>query len=280
MPALMTVWSGTGSLHDTIRVFGPDHALDPTISAVFLNNNDGDPWNQVLANMPGTSDVVTKYRRLRAVKELFEASGLMWKDAHPPRIRFTDFGGALKRFLPHANESNIRLFARYASLALARCQLRNPTTVGRKYDPVMVVHPHRYIWEALSKLDWRIDSDELDRAIFAVQNADMLPEAIDKIRTYRMTRHVADLGSETVNVNPDQKNNRIISVVCLASFGWTLINRKTQGGGEYYTVADGCEPLLEAALSVPPKHRDFGNSLTEYLNWIVDGACLPRDCRP
>ena len=134
----------------------------------------------------------------------------------------------------------------------------------------------------MAGLEWRINSVEIDRAIFAVRNYEMLPDAIEKIRIYRKTGQADDLGPETVLDVPEQKNNRILCLVCFAGFGWTLINQKTRSGNEgyYYTVGDGCEPLLEAALSIPVKHRDFGTSLTDYLNWISDGACLPRDCRP
>jgi len=211
-------------------------------------------------------------KRYRDAKQVFEACGLLWEAEET--VQLTALGDAVRRFLPNANESNVGLIARHAALGLSLAQLRNPTGAGKRYHASMTVFPFRFIWQAMLSLDGKIDSDELNRAIFRVHNADALPTAIDSIRRYRRTGTLADLGGETIS--GASKNDRLIPVISLASFGWTLMNQKDHAG--YYTLKAGCSRLLEVAVSLPARHRDFG-SVQDYVEAIASASCLPRDLR-
>ena len=138
----------------------------------------------------------------------------------------------------------------------------------------MKVFPFRFIWTAMLRLGGRINSDELNRAIFSTRDADMLSDAIERIKSYRISGNVDDLGAETVTGRA--KNDRLIPIVCLASFGWTLINQKDTSG--YYVIRSRCDRILEAACSVPVIHRNY-SSVEEYVSRMARAACLPKDVR-
>ena len=292
---LLTSWSG--SLHKSFRVLPTGSFTNDDLLA-FLNSEEGDPWQSVHEKLPyareraasgagaaadgGDDDeedeeaptpLLPDTKRYRDLRQVLENCGLMWEDGDG-RIHFTELGRSLKRFMPIASERNITLFSQHAALALNVCQLRNPTGAGRRYHADMTVFPFRFIWRAMLRLGGRINSDELNRAIFATRNPDMLTEAIERIRSYRVSHNLDDLGAETVSGR--SKNDRLIPIVCLASFGWTLINQKDSQG--YYTIRPHCTRILEAAASVPVVHREYP-SVEAYVTRISRAACLPKDVR-
>ena len=285
-------WSG--SLHKSFRLlptaqFGNDDLL------AFLNSEDGVHWRDIYDRLPYDAsrsggagrgnheedegqeedggEGVPDPKRYRDPKQVFEACGLLWQD-DGGRVWFTEFGRTVKRFIVHANEKNVSLLAQHAAFGLSACQLRNPTGAGKKYHEEMCVFPFRFIWEAMLKLDYRINSEELNRAVFLTRNRDMLDEAIEMIRHYRRTGKIEDLGEEAITGR--SKNDRIIPLVALASFGWTLLAQKDEAG--FYTVKPECIRLLEAAVSLPAKHRDFP-TVKSYVEAISSTACIPRDYR-
>lgn len=276
-PATLITWSG--ALHKSFRLLPTGHFSNDELRA-FLEQGSGVPAAQVLAALPFDTSRSSRAnadgpdpRRYRDAKQVFEACGLLW-EADDETVHLSALGDAVRRFLPNANDSNVGLIARHAALGLSFAQLRNPTGAGRRYHPSMAVFPFRFIWQAMLALDGKIDSEELNRAIFRIRNADMLDKAIESIRRYRRTENAADLGDETITGG--SRNDRLIPVVSLASFGWTLMNQKDNDG--YYTIKDGCSRLLEVAVSLPAFHRDYG-SVQEYVEAIASAACLPKDLR-
>lgn len=273
MPGL-TTWSG--ALHLTYRLVPPTPHLK-----TFLAAENGAPWEAIHAALPfesKRSDVGgTKPdpRRYRDPKQLYETAGLLFQE--DGRVWFTELGMALKRFLPHLTTANVVLIGRHAALTLASCQLRNPTDAGAKYDERMKVFPFRFIWMALLDLDLRINSDELNRAVFRVTDEDSLHEAITKIREFRRTGDLNVLGEETLTGKG--KDDRVIPLVSLASFGWSLITDKRESPIEgHYSVRENCVRLLEAAILTPVHHREFA-SVREYAEQLSEAACLPKDLR-
>ncbi|MFO0829070.1 MAG: hypothetical protein U0572_13105 [Phycisphaerales bacterium] len=280
MPAerdTLRTWSG--ALHKSFRLLPTTNFPNDELRA-FLVGGSGTPAAEVLAALPFDTSRSNRDgaerpdpKRYRDAKQVFEASGLLW-EAEDETIQLTALGDAVRRFLPLANERNVGLIARHAAMGLSFAQLRNPTGAGRRYHPSMTVFPFRFIWQAMLSLDGKINSDELNRAIFRVHNAAALPAAIDSIRRYRRTEDLTALGDETIS--GDAKNDRLIPVISLASFGWTLMNQKNKAG--YYTIKDGCSRLLEVAVSLPARHREF-RSVRDYVDAIASSACLPRDLR-
>lgn len=272
MPGL-TTWSG--SLHLSYRLF-PE--TTPHLVA-FLEAADGESWESVFRRMPfdrprsggGAADP----RRYRDAKQLYETAGLVYQ--REGRVWLTDLGKAVKRFRPYLSESNRIILARHAALGLSACQLRNPTDAGQKYDPSVEVFPNRFIWAAVLELGLCISSDELNRAIFKIKNEEQLREAIDRIRKFRQTGELDALGPETITEKA--KNDRIIPVVSVASFGWTLLMDKGESPiAGHYCVRPGYERLLEAAVAVSYPHKDFPDVET-YMRQISEAACLPQDLR-
>jgi len=274
----LTNWSG--GLHKSFRLLSSTKQSNADLLA-FLNSPPGTHRSEVLARLPyeqsrsgsrtprkGPDD-----KRYRDLKQVLETCGLIWED-DAGCIQFTEFGTALRNFMPHATRRNIVLVAQYAAFGLTACQLRNPTGAGRRYASSMEVFPFRFLWDAMLKLDNRIDSDELNRAIFRTTNAESLAEAITKIRSYRKNGNITDLGEEVLT--DPKKNDRLIPMVSIAAFGWALINRKDESG--YYKVKDECVRLLEAAVSLPVKHRQY-DSVQSYVTAISNAACLPKDYR-
>lgn len=282
----LTHWSV--SLHKSFRLLPYEQHRNDDLLA-FLNSPSGTHKDDILANLPyderrsrgsaGGDDDDTDEdgeggrpddRRYRDLREVLENCALLWEDEQG-RIRYTELGEMVRSFMPHANPKNVILVAQYAAFGLSACQLRNPTGSGQKYADTMNVFPFRFMWEALLQLDNRLNSEELNRAIFRTQNAASLAEAIDRIRSYRATGRVSDLGEKVARIN-----DRLIPMVSIAAFGWALIDRKDPDG--YYCVPDRCVRLLEAAVSLPVKHRQY-DSVKSYVTAISNAACLPKDYR-
>ncbi len=272
MPPLLTTWSG--SLHLSYRLLPVSAHL-----VAFLDSPHGSPWEAVFERMPfdraRSEHEEADPRRYRDAKQLYETCGLLFQA--DGCVWFTEFGLAVKRFRPMLNEANRILLARHAALALSACQLRNPTEAGQKYDPSMQVFPNKYIWRAMLELGGRVSSDELNRAVFRVRNEAELEEAIGRIRHFRANGNAGDLGAETISGS--RKNDRIIPVVSVAGFGWSLIMDKEESlTPGYYHVRPGYERLLEAAIAIPWPHEEFG-SVEGYMKRISEAAFLPRDLR-
>ena len=270
----LTVWSA--ALHQSFRLLPPSEHLK-----AFFAAEDGAHWEDIYGALPFDAERSSSgatspdARRFRDPKQVYETAGLLYLERE--FVWFTDFGHTLKRFLPHLSRENMVLLARHAALALAACQLRNPTDAGLKYADTMRVFPFRFVWQAMLELELRISSDELNRAIFRVTDAASLREAIEKIRQARRSGKPADLGEETIS--DKRKDDRIIPWVSLASFGWTLLMDKKEGGlTGYYRVRDDCVRLLEAAVQTPAEHRTF-SSTAEYVRHVSRAACLPKDLR-
>jgi len=291
--AKLRTWSG--SLHKSFRLL-PTAQFDNRDLLAFLNSEDGAHWKDVYARLPydasrsggapqeddevveqnqadAAAEGVPDPKRYRDLKQVLETSGLLWQDDNG-RVWFTEFGRTVKRFIAHANEKNVSLLAQHAAFGLSACQLRNPTGAGQKYHNDMCVFPFRFIWEAILKLEYRISSEELNRGLFNTRNHDMLNDAIDAVRRSRQTGRVEDIGAEAITGR--SKNDRIIPIVSLAAFGWTLLTQKDATG--FYTVKPECVRLLEAAVSLPARHRDYP-TVKSYVEAISNAACIPRDYR-
>ena len=272
--APLTEWSG--GLHLSYRLIPiADHLK------TFLSAEHGAPWQEIHAALPydperaSAGKTAPDPRRYRDAKQLYETAGFLYEDEG--RVWFTELGAALKRFLPRISKANTILVARHAALALAACQLRNPTDAGSKYDPSVRVFPFRAIWAAMLDLGLVLSSDELNRAIFKVTDDDSLARAIRAIDEARRSGRIDDLGQETIQGKG--KNDRIIPFMSLASFGWTLIMDKRESPAEgYYHVRPEFAPILEVALATPARHREFP-SVRAYAEYLGEAACLPKDVR-
>lgn len=286
----LTHWSV--SLHKSFRLLTVGRYTNDDLLA-FLKLPSGTHKDEILANLPyderrsrgaededdedGEADETGEGRpddrRYRDLKQVLESCGLLWED-HGGRVRYTELGEMLRSFMPHANPKNVRLIAQYAAFGLSACQLRNPTGAGQRYAASVNVFPFRFIWEAMLQLDNRLDSEELNRAIFRTVDAESLGGAIERIKRYRVTKRVSDLAGERVA----KINDRLIPVVSMAAFGWALIDQKERGAAGSYHVKEDCVRLLEAAVSLPAKHRDY-DSVEAYVTAISNAACLPKDYR-
>ncbi len=268
-------WSG--SLHQTFRLLPePSAHLRPFLEA------DGLTPEELLARLPyarSRSGDSTRTgpdpRRYRDGRQVYQTAGLLYEE--DGRIRVTELGRAVHRWLDIINPKNRVLLARHAAYALAACQLKNPTGAGERYDSSVEVFPFSFIWKAMLRLDGRINSDELNRGMFKVRNAGDLDECISRIKDARRSGNMDMLGEEVVTGRG--KNDRIIPWMALASFGWTLFpdKREAEEGGYYELTADTYGVVTEAA-QVRHKHREFP-STQDYVQYIARSAALPKDLR-
>lgn len=232
-------------------------------------------------------------RRYREYRQVYESIGLVYErnSAGVTTIHRTDLGGAVGRYLdlltqregekPDAVAARARVLGAYAAHALSACQLRNPTSdTSRAFAPDVEVFPCSFIWRAMLELNDRISSDELNRAILSVRSERDLGFAIERIARFRADPHAdADqvLGPETISGKGS--NDRVISWVALASFGWLLIRQKTQRVNAYYTIDPAFRPILQSAAAAKHTHRDFGSDKPRYVEHISQAAGLPPDLR-
>lgn len=271
----LTTWSG--SLHQTFRILPqPSAHLTPFLESDGLTPDD------VLARLPydasraGNSTSTTPDpKRYRDGKQVYQTAGLLYEENG--RLRVTQLGHAVRRWLDVINPKNRVLLARHAAYALAACQLRNPTGAGERYSNEMQVFPFAFIWRAMLDLDGRISSDELNRAIFKAKNRNELDDQISRIVDAREGGDITRLGDEVIT--GPRKNDRIIPWMALASFGWTLFPDK-QGAAEtgvYELPTDTHDVVLEAS-QVGHTHREFA-ATPEYVEHIARCAALPKDLR-
>jgi hypothetical protein len=215
-------------------------------------------------------------RRYRDARQVYQTAGLLY-EGDGGCVHVTALGHATRRWLPLVHEKNARVLGRHAAFALAACQLRNPTGAGGKYAEEMTVFPFAFIWRAMLALDNRLSSDELNRAIFRVQNEDELATAIDRIHEYRQTDDLAAMGEET-ETGPG-KNDRIISWMSIASFGWMLIcDKSADRARTHYTIPATTLPVVREASRIRHRHRDF-KTVPEYVEYLASAAALPGDLR-
>lgn len=280
MPSQLVTW--TGSLHQTFRLL-PTTGMSPNLRPFLAS--DGQTPESVLARLPydiarararGASGTAPDPKRYRDGKQVFQTAGLLY-EGDDGLVRVTELGSATLRWLDIITDENSILLARHAAYTLSACQLRNPTGSGRKYAPTMNVFPFRYIWKAMLVLDYKISSDELNRAIFKVQDEVGLARAVSEIETARRENDVTLLGSEVITGTG--KNDRIIPWMSLASFGWTLFPDKRAGEASgYYELPRNTLQIVREASKMNWKHKDFENTKS-YMDYLSRCAALPRDLR-
>lgn len=280
-PTLRTTWSD--SLRLSFRLI-PQAQASPHLQR-FLES-DGRTAQEIYqrldyepARARGAGGAQPDWRRYRAPKEVYETVGLLCETTEHGvrRVRLTDLGKATHRWLPTINEHNAPLLGKHAAYALAACQLRNPIGAGATYRQDVMVFPFAFIWRAMLALEDKISSDELNRAIFKVKNAEELERAIVSIREARAANDLRVMGDETITGTG--KNDRIIPWMSFASFGWTLFREKRAGEARsYYTIPERMRGLLEEASLASYRHREF-SSVEEYVKHISAAAALPEDLR-
>jgi hypothetical protein len=272
--ALREDWGG--SLHQTFRLLPrPSDHLPAFLDA------DGSSPKDILARLPyaprrsGTGAGAPDPRRYRDGKQVYQTVGLLYEGSDG-RVHLTELGHAVHRWLAIVNDHNFFILARHAAYALAACQLRNPTGAGQAYAAAVVVHPFRFIWEAMLKLEGRISTEELNRSLFKVRNHDELDKSIEAIAEARAADDPNLMGPPTITGTAP--SDRVIPWMSLASFGWTLIRDKRSGAGDYYEIPPQTYRLVADAAQIRHKHRDFAD-VPAYVSYVAACASLPRDVR-
>lgn len=243
---------------------------------VFLDA-DGLAEEQVLPLLPYSGQRSPKIscgpdpKRYRDPRLVFTQLGLLCDDSGC--LKLTEFGVAVKRWIPIITEANAPVFGRHIAHALSACQLRNPTGAGKKYDLSMQVFHCSFIWSAMLELDNKIASEEVNCAILKVRNRDELSKAIEAIGQARKAGSLDMLGEPVESSG--KANDRIIPWMALASFGWTLFDQKRDG---YYTIPERNIEILRNAANFDHQHRDFSTE-SEYAQHIANAAQLPKDVR-
>jgi hypothetical protein len=268
-----TIW-GSG-LHQSFRLLpSPSRHLRP-----FLEGEGKTP-EEILAQLPydaarsknpGNAPDPKRYRDSRQV---YETAGLLF-EGEDGIVHTTTLGKATLRWLNVVNEKNVFILGRHAAYALAACQLSNPLGAGRNFEASVIVFPFAFIWHAMLSLDGWITTEELNRAIFKVKNQAELQSAIHSIHEARVANDFTLLGEETVTGKG--KNDRIIPWMSIASFGWTLIFDKDEGGG-VYRIKPRAVHLLKEAAAIRHRHRTFVSG-QEYIEHVAKAAALPEDLR-
>lgn len=228
MAASELTWSG--SLHQTFRLLPRDRQsgnLKPFLEAEGLSPTDlleKLPYDRARAK-DQTKDAPDA-KRYRDGKQVYQTVGLLYEDDGV--VHVTDLGVATRRWLDIVTPKNRVILARHAAYALAACQLRNPTGAGKKYAETVDVFPFAFIWRAMLALDWRINSDELNRGLFKVRNADQLQQVGDQLagceaQLAAAERELANLDALEVEVAWVAR--------CLTDFGgiWDVLTPENRG---------------------------------------------------
>lgn len=272
------VWST--AFRSTFRLFRdqsrPSENVDVLLASAGRTGNEILPdltYDQARALVPG---VVPNGKRYRDARQLFRTVGLLYEEPINGTLVVTELGRAVERWRPVINKRNCLVLGRHAAQALGACQLRNPTREGRSYDADVEVFPFSFIWRAMLALDFRISSDELNRAIFKTRNEQELLSAIDCIRSARLAGDINILGNETITEK--SKNDRILVWMSWASFGWSLIaDKRTSASGDY-EIPSANRLTLQNAAAIRHRHRSFASEAS-YVEYLSNCAGLPKDLR-
>ena len=276
----MTTWGG--SLHLTFRLLPvPERSrhLAPFLESHGLTAAEllrKLPYDAARARDKGKRRTGPDPRRYRDGRHVYQSVGLLF-ESPDGRISLTALGQATRRWLRILTSRNAVVLARHAAYGLSACQLRNPIGSGKHLSSHVRVFPFQFIWRAMLALDNRISSDELNRAIFKVQNHDELNDAIQRISDARRTGNGTALGAEAISGKG--KNDRIIPWMALASFGWLLFPDKRSGDNPmYYQIPPTTRQVLHEASRIKHRHRLF-STVEEYVRYVSRSAALPRDLR-
>lgn len=279
------------SLRQTYRLLPRISPPLPTSAALrVLLESEGRTEDEILARLPYDSNRagavaggMPDRKRYRDARQVYRTVGLLYEeddDAGVRRLRVTELGKSVLRWLDTLNDKNFVVLGKYLANALAACQLRNPTEEGREYDASVVVFPFAFIWRAMLALDGKISSEELAGAVFKVTDEESLEAAVRTIAEARAANDPSPMGAPVETVN-----DRIIPWMAMASFGWTLFQDKERSGDDrgFYVIPDKTREILRSAASVRRKHREFDpsdiNAVKEYVEHISRAAALPRDVR-
>lgn len=268
------------SFRSSFRLF-PDPVRSPDNLDIMLASAGNTPaevlaklnYDEARSAAPGEQPNPKRYRDLR---QLYRTIGLLYEDPLLGRLSITELGAAVARWRPQLNQRNALVLGRHAAQALAACQLRNPSREGKNYAPDVQVFPFAFIWRAMLALDYRLSSDELNRAILKTGSEEDLLAAIDAIREARATGDLSVLGDETVA--EAAKNDRILVWMSWASFGWTLITDKRASSSGDYEIPIRNRRVLSDAASIVHRHREFASE-ADYVRYISANAGLPEDLR-
>lgn len=273
------------SFHESFSMVPTGKPTDAQVN-LFLASN-GRPEREVLAAWPkgrpnalpaGGQAKPADPKQFRNMSQLLRNVGLAYTDTSGQEavVRVTRLGQEVLGWRNDGlNDRNVRVIARYASRAIAAAQLKNPTREARAYPDGARVFPFQFIWRAMLALDNRISLPELDRAMFVVSDEASLDEAILRIRNFRETHDIEVLGA----TNADGDDEGVAAWMCWASFGWSLIPKRKQGGDGYYRIPDGWPlRIISEAATIRQRHRTFGTD-REYVEHLSACAGLPPDLR-
>jgi hypothetical protein len=159
--------------------------------------------------------------------------------------------------------------------ALAAWQLRNPTREGRQYPPEAVVFPYAFIWRLMLLGDGRLNSEEMKCEVLRLENRAQIDEAAKRIHEYR---HSGDVGRMQPPITVD-KDDRLISWMSLASFGWALVQKKDDDG--YWRIRPQVRRIVERAAEIEHRHHTLESWASEeaYFEHIARAAAIPEDLR-
>lgn len=278
------------SLRQTFRLLPgrlPSHQTSPTLRTFLesegLTEADIRPLLDYHPERAGGgAGTVGDPRRYRDLRQVYRTVGMVYEeeDSGVHRLRVTQLGKAVLRWLDTINEHNYDVIGKYLAYALSACQLRNPTDEGSDYDASVVVFPFAFIWRAMLALDGKISSDELAREIIRVTNEEELAAAIDVISRARAAND-----PELMRPSLQPHWDRLIPWMSMASFGWTLIGDKERTGENtgYYVIPDKTRDILTAAATVKHEHQGFDTNdrqaIGNYVERISRAASLPKDVR-
>lgn len=265
-----------GSLHLTFRLLPSDKQsshIRPMLES------DGLSSDEILAKLPYESNRAAggggdgpDDRRYRDLRHFYQTIGLAY-EGEDRRLTVTELGRATLRWLPIITERNAAVLGSHAAYGLSAVQLRNPSRAGSKYSDEMEVFPCAFIWRAMLALDGKISSDELNRQVLATRNSQELEAAISTIKEARRLDDVDLMGPETIG--GAKKNDRIVTWISLASFGYTLIEDKNADPERrFYRVRESAMEILEQAVAIRRRHREFP-SFRAYVEHISRQSGLP-----
>ena len=216
-------------------------------------------------------------QRLRTWRSLFENFGIISVTPNDKRLHLTPLGRSIKQTYDTINEklegANDRL-AMIATDVLSRHTLRNPVN-GTMYPEDSDVHPYRFMWRAMRRLDNKLHWEELNRVIMHVLYVRDEDAAIDSIRESRKAaggvydqQSVKALGAPTVSDGAETQR-RISTWLSQAGFGGYLINSATDQWG-FRHLASGYIQLIDDALDrpqvVPEDAKTSPEGYLRYLN--------------
>lgn len=236
---------------------------------------DGVGWTDY-EEMNSASGSAMTGSRLRTYRKMYEKFGLIFQRGDKMHLsRLGHQMASLESDLNEKKETVLDSLRKTAVDILSRYQLRNPADNDPLPETCDVL-PSVAVWRAMICLDNKLHPEEVNRVLMHVMQMSELEEAIEKIKTARVScKGNYDAGVDLngilgVPVHTEQVQARIAPWFSFLGWGGLIIEQNVDAEG-FRNLAPVAIPLIKDILKDPPSYYEARDE-EDWLNYYIGDA--------